>query len=68
MAYFDHVTIFLSVNCKIEGEFHIALPIVCNSYVQNVFRGACNVIRGYLQEFADFSMQILGQLPIAFNH
>ena len=67
MAYFDHVTIFLLVNCEIQGEFLLALPIVCNSYVQNVFRGACNAIRGDLQEFADFSKQILGQLPIAFK-
>ena len=67
MAYFDHVTIFLLVNCEIQGEFLLALPIVCNSYVQNVFRGACNAIRGDLQEFADFSKQILGRLPIAFN-
>ena len=67
MAYFDHVTIFLLVNCEIQGEFLLALPIVCNSYVQNIFRGACNAIRGDLQEFADFSKQILGRLPIAFN-
>ena len=67
MAYFDHVTIFLSMNCGIQGEFLLASPIVCNSYVQNILRGAFNAIRGDLQEFADFSKKILGRLPIAFK-
>jgi len=66
-AYFNHVTIFLLVSCEIQGEFLLALPIVRNSYVPNVFRGACYAIRGDLQEFADFSKQILERLPIAFK-
>ena len=61
------MTIFLLINCEIQAEFLLAIPIVCNIYVPNIFRGACNAIRGDLQEFADFSKKILGRLPIAFN-
>ncbi|KAJ8022659.1 hypothetical protein HOLleu_37623 [Holothuria leucospilota] len=60
MIYFDHVTMFLLVNCEIQGKFFLALRIICNSYVQNVFRGACNAMKGDLQEFANFSKENFG--------